>query len=179
MMANMRLEDSKSATAVQVSLRGTQTLVIDLLFGLYCLTMMACFLLQFVADVNVNWYYECIIHLIPNCNICFVWIVAQHYCVLGLCLTALEWHRMMLGYAHRGLGECRCLVPIIANSCVALLRLIIRSLDGHIDMSIVVELPEAFLPLFFSAVQPCQETIRLPLWLEICDRLKLLIKFLK
>jgi len=80
----MRLAASKREVGVQVSMLGPQTLVFDFLFGMYWLSMMACFHLKFVNDVNVNWLYECIIHFIPNCSICVIWTIAQHCCVLGL-----------------------------------------------------------------------------------------------
>jgi len=38
-----------------------------------------------------------------KCNICFLWVVEQHLCVLGLCLMVLELHHLMLEHTHHGL----------------------------------------------------------------------------
>jgi len=56
--------------------------------------------MQFVHRVRPNWDYECNKHLRLSCNNSSIWIVAHLYCVPGLCLLALGWHRQMPGYNH-------------------------------------------------------------------------------
>jgi len=160
--AETRLDASKRVIGMQDSSLGPHTLMLGFLFGMYWLSMMAVFQLQFVNDDNVKWVYEFTIHLIRNCSICVVWIVAQHCCVLGLCHMALELHRRMLGQAHQGLGSYRCLVPRIANSCIVLLSLLIRALFFQVAMFIIVEVIEATFSLLYRAAKPCREQLHLP-----------------
>jgi len=90
--AEMKLEASKRVFGMQDQVLGTYTLMLWFWFSMYWLYMIEFLHLQFVIDVAVNWLSESFSYLIRNCSIWYVWFVAQHWWVLGMCLMALELH---------------------------------------------------------------------------------------
>ena len=194
--AKTRLEASKGVFGTHDNTLGPSTLMLGFTFGMYWLNLIAFVQPHFVNVDGVKWFYEFTIHSICKCSICFVWIIAQHCYVLGLCLWHLncitwcldmpikglahkkEWHRRMLGYAHEGLGDCRDFEPFLAMSCFTLLRLILRTLIVHIEGFIIAADPETSHPLFYRTAQSGCETICLALCLEMCNLPKIHLKFL-
>jgi len=100
----MQMQGSTRVIGKQDQVLGNSTFMFWLYFDKYWVYMINLFLLSFVLDKAVNWLSAVLSYLFYDCSLWSVWFVAQHDCVLGLCLTALEQHRRMLGLAHRGLG---------------------------------------------------------------------------
>ena len=85
-VAETRLEASKRVFGTHDNTLGPSTLMLGFTFGMYWLNLIAFAQHHFVNVDAVKWFYEFTIHSIRKCSICFVWIVAQHCYVLGLCL---------------------------------------------------------------------------------------------
>ena len=75
-----------------------------LYLDMYWIYMTDLFFLSYVLVPAGKGLSEILSYLFQNCTLWFVWVVAQHICVLGLCRTALAQHRRMLRLAQRGFG---------------------------------------------------------------------------
>ena len=67
---------------------------------------------QCITSHAVNCIYGCCTPSVIICNSSFIRALEQHYCVLGLCLMALDVHPWMLRPAHYGCCLIRCFAPL-------------------------------------------------------------------
>jgi len=109
-LAHMLLRPAKQMHAstrvigTQDHVLGPSTYMFWLYFAKYWVYMLDFFLLPIIHDKDANWLSAVLISLLYICHRWFVWFIAQHVCVLGLCPPAFEQHRRMLGLVRKGLG---------------------------------------------------------------------------
>jgi len=109
-LAHMLLMPAKQMSASKCVI-GTQDNVLDpstymfwLYFVEYWIYMLEFFLLPIVHDKDVNWLSIVLIFLLYNRNLWYVWLIAQHVYVFGLCPPALEQHQRMFGLVRKRFG---------------------------------------------------------------------------
>ena len=111
----MQLQASKRRNGQEDQVLGNSTFMFWLYFDMYWVYRIAFLPSSIVLNQAASWLDEILNYLYYDCNLWFDWVVAQHGCVLGPCLMALEQHPPMLGLARRGLGinyiPCNFVVP--------------------------------------------------------------------
>jgi len=114
-----------------------------------------------------------------KCNICFLWALEQHLCVLGLCLMALVLHHMMLEHAHQGLCSNWCLVPLIFSNLVARFNSPIQAWLFQLALFFAMDVTTVFLTSVCKAAYPFREQLGLPfvdVLLKACNALRLFLR---
>jgi len=99
------MQASQSIIGIQDNVLGFYIFMYWLYFDKFWVYRLDLVPLLFVIGQVVDWIFDMLSYLLYYSKIWYLWMVAQHVCVLRMCRTALGLHRRMLGLAQCGLGH--------------------------------------------------------------------------